>query len=212
MSLLADIVHLGASDDCNNDCNVHQPHAPDAQERPQPCIVRVPAATVEVREERVGCLSFLRVLAVQALRQDANVSSRVLRRRGVRSRVESVLGRHEHGTRREHDSGVVEDVVYVEGDETADDLFHEWVSFRTGHEVVTDADRDSLGEGDLEPEERVDVAVATNVEVHVNTPVVVQDEVADSVCALDVVLIPVEGGEEPGIVLCNELSGHGVGP
>jgi len=49
-SLLADEVHPGASDGCNHHCNVHEPHAPETQERPQPGIIRMPAASVVVFE------------------------------------------------------------------------------------------------------------------------------------------------------------------
>lgn len=67
-------------------------------------------------------------------------------------RVETILGRHEHGTGREHDRRVVEDVVDVEGDEAPSNLLHERMPRRARHEVVADTDWNGLGEDDLELE------------------------------------------------------------
>lgn len=67
----------------------------------------------------------------------------------MRCHVKAVLSGHEHGTGGEHDRRVVEDVVDVECDEGSGNLFHERMSHRACHEIVADADWNSLGEDDL---------------------------------------------------------------
>lgn len=152
-----------------------------------------------VREKRVRGLVRARVLPVQRFAEDAHVLA--VR---VRGGVDAVLRRDVHGPRGEHHRRVIEEVVVVERDEVVDRLRHERVALCAEHEVVADADGDRLGEDDGVLEERVEWAVAAYVEVEVDAAVVVQHEVADGVGALDVVLVAVEGGEEPGVFVGDE--------
>lgn len=54
----------------------------------------------------------------------------------MRSSVESVLCRDEHGTGGKHDGGIVENPVVVEGDEVMNGLSHEGVALLGEHEIV----------------------------------------------------------------------------
>lgn len=100
----------------------------------------------------------------------------------------------------------------VEGGEIVDGLSHEGVTLLGEHEVVGDANRNSLGEYDGICEERVEGTEATNIKIEVYTTEVIKDEVADGVCTLDGVGVTVESVKEPGVVFSDELAGTCVGP
>lgn len=80
------------------------------------------------------------------------------------------------------------------------------------HEVVGDADGDCLGKDNVVSEKGVERAEAADVKVEIDTTKVVEDEVPDSVCTLDGVGVAIEGLEEPGVILSNELASTGIGP
>ena len=93
-----------------------------------------------------------------------------------------------------------------------DRLGHEWMVLLGKHEVVGYANWDRPGKDDGEGEQRVDWALAANVNVHVDTTIMVEDEVADGVGTLDGVLVRVKGIEEPGVLGRDELARAGVCP
>jgi hypothetical protein len=127
-------------------------------------------------------------------------------------RPESVRGGEEHRSGGEHDGRVVGAVGVIEGDEVVDDEVHEGRVLLGEHKVVRNADRNRGGKNDGEIKERVHVATAADVEIHVDTAKAVKDEVANDVGALDGVLVAVEGVEEPGVVVLDELAGSGIRP
>lgn len=170
---------------------------------------RVPARAVEVVKVRLLHLGDGRVLAVPPAREDAHLALDAL--------VDvlgphAVHGRDEHGARREHDGRVVGPVRVVERDEVVDDEVHERVAALGEHEVVRDADRDRRREDHVKVQERVEVAPAPDVEVHVDAAKVVQDKVPDDVGPLDRVRVAVERREEPRVVLGDEGARGGVRP
>jgi len=189
----------------------HQVAAPPAEEGDEERIVRVPAAAVVVLEERVGSLTLVRVLAVERLGEDADLAWRAWGA-GMRRRVKAVLSRHEHGTCRKHDSRVVQDIRVIELDEILNRLLHEGMVLLGKHKVVGNADRDGARQNDGVDKQWVDALETADVEVEINTAVVVEDKVADCVCALDRVLVCVEGGQKPGVVGCQEVAGFYVCP
>ena len=93
-----------------------------------------------------------------------------------------------------------------------DRLGKEGVPLLGEHEVVGYADRDGLGEDDTVHQQRIHPSEAAHVEVDVYPAIVVQDEVADNIGALDGVGVSVEGIEEPAVVLSNKLASTGIGP
>lgn len=133
-------------------------------------------------------------------------------RSGMRGRVQAELCRQEHGACREHDSGVVQDPGMIKGDEIMDRLGHKGVSLFSKHEVIGDSHRNGLGKDDGVDEERVQWSQATHVKVQVDTAVVVKHEIANRVCSLDWIGVPVESVQEPRIVLCDEFARAGVCP
>ena len=127
-------------------------------------------------------------------------------------RICSILGREEHGAGGEHDGGVIEDPAEVELHEVVDGLSHKWVVLLGEHKVVGNTDRFCPRKDDRVDEERVHRADAAHIEVHVDTAIVVEDEVTDNVGTLDGVCVAIEGVEKPTVVLCNKLTSTGIGP
>ena len=78
---------------------------------------------------------------------------------------------------------------------------------RGGHDVVGDADRVGQRRGEVGAPEKVEAPAAADVEVEVDPPEAVEDEVADRVDALDRVRVRAVGREEPGVVLLLEEGG-----
>ena len=93
-----------------------------------------------------------------------------------------------------------------------DRLGKEGVPLLGEHEIVGYADRDGLGEDDTVHQQRIHPSEAAHVEVDVYPAIVVQDEVADNIGALDGVGVSVERLEEPGVLLGDELARSGVCP
>lgn len=103
----------------------------------------------------------------------------------MRGTIESILGREEHGPGGEHDGGIVQNPVVVEGDEVVNGLGEERMPLFCEHEVVGYADRDSAREDDRMYEEGVETAKTTNIQIEIYAAVVMEDKVADSIGALD---------------------------
>lgn len=169
----------------------------------------MPGRAVEVVKVRLFHLGDGCVLAVPPAREDAHLALDAL--------VDvlwphAVDRREEHWARREHDGRVVGPVRVVERDEVVDDEVHERVPLLREHEVVGHADGDGRGEDHVKVEERIEVAAAPDVEVHVDAAKVVQDEVPDDVGPLDRVRVAVKGREEPRVVLGDEGARRSVRP
>lgn len=94
----------------------------------------------------------------------------------------------------------------VPGDEIANRLGHKWVVLLDEHEVVGHSDRDGARENHGEGEERVHGPLAADVQVNVHSAIMIEDEVANGVSPLDRVGVAVEGIEEPGVLLRDELT------
>ena len=157
-------------------------------------------------------LSRFGVLAVERLRKDADLTSRLLGGRRMARSPGTVFRRQEHGTRREHDGGIVENPIIVELHEPVNSLRHKGMVLFGEHEVVGHSNRDGLGEDDGMDEKGVQAAVAAHVKVDVDAAIVVQDEIADSVGSLDRVGVSVERIEEPAVVLSDEFASTLVCP
>lgn len=130
----------------------------------------------------------------------------------MRRRVDAVLCGQEHGAGRKHDGGIVDHPGVVEGDEVVDGLLHERMALLGKHEVIGNANGDCFGKYDGELEQGIHRAQTADVEVHVDSSITVEHEVANSVRALNWILIVVECFEKPGIVLCEERPGGVVCP
>ena len=91
-------------------------------------------------------------------------------------------------------------------------LFHEGMALFCKYEVVGDTDGDCFWQDYGIYEERVEGSGASDVEVHIDAAIMVQDEVADGVCTLDGICIVVKGIEEPRVMLGDKLAGTGVCP
>lgn len=84
--------------------------------------------------------------------------------------------------------------------------------FLCEHKVVGDSQRVRPRQNDREGEQGVHRTKTANVQIDVDTTVVIQDEVTDSISALDRIRVAVEGLEEPGVLLRDELARGNVSP
>jgi len=100
----------------------------------------------------------------------------------------------------------------VKGDEVVDSLSEERVPLLCKHEVIGDADRNSLGQNDGEYQERIQRPRATDIKVKVYPAVVIKNEITNSICSLNRIRVTVKRVKEPGIVLRDKLAGASVGP
>lgn len=100
----------------------------------------------------------------------------------------------------------------VEGNEVVNGLGHEGMALLGEHEIIGDADGNGTGKDDGVGEEGIERADATNVEVNVNTTVMIEYEVPDGVGPLDGVGVAVKCVEEPRVLICYELAGTRVCP
>lgn len=164
----------------------------------------MPAAAVVVGEECVGCFIHTRILAVERLGKDTDISARVVLRWRMGCGVDAILSREEHGPCREHDSRVVEYPVVVKFGKVMDGLLHKWMPLGSEHKVVGYADRYGLWKYDVVLEQGIHPTHAANVEVHIYTAVVVKDKVSDSVCTLNRICVTVIRIQEPWVMLLDE--------
>ena len=155
---------------------------------------------------------WLRILAVKGFRQNSNIPAWKLGGKGVRGSVQAVLGRQEHGSSGEHDCGVVEHPRVVERDEVVNSLSHEGVTLLGKHEIVGDANRNGFGEDDGVGEERVEWAETADVQVEIDTSIMVQNEITNSVGTLNSVGVTVEGIQEPVVMFSDEFTGTCICP
>lgn len=86
------------------------------------------------------------------------------------------------------------------------------MTFLRKHQVVGHTNRDGLWEYNRVHEEGVNWSKAANVQVYVNTTIMVEDKVANSVCTLNWVAVVVERIEEPRIVFRNKFAGASICP
>jgi hypothetical protein len=131
------------------------------------------------------CLFRLSVLPIKRLGKNADFASRVIWSKGMGRSVKAVLGRKEHGTSGKHDSGIIENPIVVKGDQVVYSLGHERVSFFRKHEIVRDADGYGTREDDWKDKKGVHPTKASNVEVHVNAAIMMEDEVANGIRSLN---------------------------
>ena len=196
----------------NNDHrhDVHDLLAELSEEGEDLAVVGVPRRAVVMPEERVGCEDRVDVLAVERLWQDPDL----LDGSSVFAVPERQNSREEHGSgwrfvsariaaapkktvlTAEHDGRVRGKVGVVESHQVVDDRVDKRSSRFASHHVVTNANGLRGRQDDRVPKERVDRLAAANVEVKINTAILVQNEIADSVCSLDVVRIALECWEE----------------
>lgn len=93
----------------------------------------------------------------------------------------------------------------IESHKIVDSLRHEGVTLLCEDEVVGDADRIGYGKNDGVGEKGINRADTSNVEVHVNTAVMIEDEVPNDVCTLNRIGVAVKSVKEPWILLSDEL-------
>lgn len=149
-------------------------------------------------------------------------------------RVVAVLGRHQHAhlvlvwallghvllpddgeeerTRRRHHRDVGHAIVVCVALEALDHALEEGVVRNGAHGVVADARGERASEPGRVLEHHVQTPCATIVEIEVDAAVVVEDEVADGIGALDGEGVRVEGVEEPGVFRADELAGEVIRP
>lgn len=154
----------------------------------------MPAATIEMRKERMGRFIFLCIFSIQSFGENADIlEGRVT----VSCCVEAVLGRKEHRTSGEHYGRIVQYPGMVEIDEIMDGLLKQWVAFFCKHKVVRDANGNGFRKDDGVYEERVYWAKASNIQIDINTSIMVENKVTDSVGTLYGVCVVVKGIEKP---------------
>ena len=85
----------------------------------------------------------------------------------------------------------------VEIDEIMDGLLKQWVTFFCKHKVVRDANRNGFWKDDGVYEERVYWAKASNIQIDINTSIMVENKVTDSVGTLYGICVVVKGIEKP---------------
>jgi hypothetical protein len=163
-------------------------------------------------EEGMWSLFRLGVLSIKRLWKNADFATRHIWRKRLGGHVETILRREEHGAGGKHDCGVVENPIMVKGNQVVDSLSHEWVFLFRKHEVVRDADGYGTREDDGKDEEGVQRTKATNVEVHVNTAIMVEDEVADGIRPLDSIGVRIKLVEKPAVILRDKLARTGICP
>lgn len=100
----------------------------------------------------------------------------------------------------------------VEGDEVVDGLLEERVPLLGEHQVVGDTDGDGFWENDGVLEEGIHGSQAADIQVDVDTAIVVQHKVANGVGTLDRVLVMFKRIEEPWVMGSNEFARGGVCP
>ncbi|KFY23859.1 hypothetical protein V491_02390 [Pseudogymnoascus sp. VKM F-3775] len=149
-------------------------------------------------------------------------------------RVVAVLGRHEHAhlvligpllghvllpddgeeerACRRHDGDVGHAVVVCVALETLNHALEEGVVWDGAHGVVADARGERAAQPGWVLEHHVQTPGAAIVEIKVDAAVVVEDEVADGIGALDGEGVGVEGVEEPGVSRADEFAGEFVCP
>ena len=81
-----------------------------------------------------------------------------------------------------------------------------------GHHVVAHAQRVCLGEDRIVYQQRCEILCAADVEIEIDATVVVEDEVAHGVGALDGVGVAVVCVEEPGVELGEEVVSRLIAP
>lgn len=84
--------------------------------------------------------------------------------------------------------------------------------FHRAHGVIADSGGNREAHPGWVGEEGVEGAFAAIVQVDVDSAVVVEDEIADCVGALNRKWVGVEGVKKPGVVFCYEGAGFFVGP
>lgn len=94
----------------------------------------------------------------------------------------------------------------IERDQIVDCLRYERVAFLSEHEVVRYANRNRLGKDDRVDEQAIQRPATSHVKVEVNASIVVEDEITDSVCALDRICVRIVRVYEPGVFVCDEFS------
>jgi hypothetical protein len=177
---LAVLAQLSVRETCQFSQSTTEGKVKTTDKGDETCIVGMPGRAIKVPEKGSLRLLWLGVLPVQALWQDANLSlpggsTWVLAEcRGPKI----VLCGKEHGTGREHDGWVISAVAMVECDEIVYDKVHERMARRGEHEIVGNADRDGAGDYDVEPQQRSHRPLAPDIEIHVDTAIVVQNKVA----------------------------------
>ena len=120
--------------------------------------------------------------------------------------VKAVLRRKEHRTSREHYSGIIQYPRMVEIDEIVDSLLKQRVVLFCKHKVVRNANGNGLWKDDGEYEERIDWAKASNIQIDIDTSIMIENKVPNSVSTLDGICIIVKGIEKPRIMLCDKFS------
>ena len=100
----------------------------------------------------------------------------------------------------------------VAGRQPRDEVLEERVGLGGRHDIVADTPGHRLGEQRAVVQERRQVASASDVKVEVDAAVVVEQEIADRVGALDRVRVGRVGGEEPRVFGYEERDGCVVSP
>jgi len=118
----------------------------------------------------------------------------------------------EERTRAAHDGDVGQDPVAVVVLELLNNTHEERVVRHGAHCVVGDTGRHCLAHPGRVREQRFKFAVAAIVQIDVYAAIVVEDEVADGVGALDGVRVVFEGLVEPLVFVLDELQAGLVGP
>jgi hypothetical protein len=183
-----------------------------AQETDESGVVRMPTATIEMGEERVGCLFWLNILSIKRLGKNADFATGLSWGKGMGGCVKAVLRREKHGAGGKHNSGIVENPIMVKGNQVVNSLSHERVFLFRKHEIVRDADGYGARKNDGEDKEGIQTTQAANVEVDVDAAVVMEDEVANGIRSLNGIWVRIKRVEEPAVVLGNKFTRTSVSP
>jgi hypothetical protein len=169
----------------------------------------MPTTTIVMGEEGVWCLFRLSILSIKRLGKDADFAT--WGKRLGRS-VKAILRRKEHGAGGKHNCGIVENPIMVKGNQVVYSLSHERMFFFRKHEIVRDPDGYGARKNDGKDQKWIHTTQATNVEVDVDTAVMMEDKVANGVRPLDRIWVRIKRVEEPTVVLRNKFAGTSVGP
>ena len=154
----------------------------------------MPAATIEVGKEGMGCFIFLGIFSIESFGENADIlEGRVTVSYGVKA----VLRRKEHGTSGEHYGGIIQYPGMVKIDKIMNSLLKQRVVSFCKHKVVGNANGNGFWKDDRVYEKRIDWPKASDIQIDIDASKMIENKVANGVGALNRISIIVKGIEKP---------------
>lgn len=110
------------------------------------------------------------------------------------------------------DGDIRKDEIPIATLEALDHHLHQTMPLSGREQVIVDTERLGLGKPSRRLQQRGERPSTCDVHIHVDAAIVIHDEVLESIDALDRVAVVVVGGQEPAIVVFEELAGGGGVP